>query len=367
VLKALASVDVRNAEAGDKRDLEMIMGAVGAAQGGAERLTERAVEQLRDRFVGEKARGWVGRLRSSATGSLDTAEAVLVGSKVASLLGHHLGHWEESKALWKEVVAGKERLQGADGEGMLSARVMLAMAMKETGEVIEARSMYEDVLHQEIQKFGQGSKQVLETQQNLASLLHNDLGEYEAALTLKEAVVKGETALHGVEAETTLRSRHSLANGYCALKRHGEARVEYEAVLEAQRKLLGRRNPLTLHTQDSLALLLYDELREREEAIVLMREVVEVRTTVLGAAHADTQDSVESLEEWEARKVKVDAMSTEERQRHEDKSCLALEKLDEDDEGCECDECGVEMPIGVMRLTCEFCECDLCEACVATR
>jgi hypothetical protein len=57
----------------------------------------------------------------------------------------------------------------------------------------------------------------------------------------------------------------------------------------------------------------------------------------------------------------------EERQRHEDKSCLALEKLDEEDEGCECDECGVEIPIGVVRLTCEFCECDLCEACVATR
>jgi hypothetical protein len=42
VLKALSKVDVRTAEAGDKKDLEMIMVAVDAAPGGAERLNATA-------------------------------------------------------------------------------------------------------------------------------------------------------------------------------------------------------------------------------------------------------------------------------------------------------------------------------------
>ena len=61
------------------------------------------------------------------------------------------------------------------------------------------------------------------TSYNLASLLSGELGDDEAALPLKEAVVAGFTKRYGPEAEFTLRSRNSLAVAYRRLKRHAEA------------------------------------------------------------------------------------------------------------------------------------------------
>ena len=67
---------------------------------------------------------------------------------------------------------------------------------------------------------------------------------------------------------------------------------------------------------------------------------------------------------WKVRLVTT-SLPTEielvERQSHEDKRCLQLEELDEDDN--ECDWCGEEILKGTMRLTCEFCDYDLCQAC----
>ena len=58
-IAALSSIDVRNSQAGDPLDLEMILNAVDATEGGAEALTKRAVEQLREKFVGGRhVAGW---------------------------------------------------------------------------------------------------------------------------------------------------------------------------------------------------------------------------------------------------------------------------------------------------------------------
>jgi tetratricopeptide (TPR) repeat protein len=361
VISVLSKVDVNLAE-GNKKDKQMIMGPIRASPGGAEGLNKTAVEQLRERFVGEKARAWVERLRS-ADGSLRTDEALVVGGKVAGLLGRDLGHWAESKALWLEVNVGFERLGGADGKGTLAARGQLAAAMTHTGEVPEARAVYEAVLPREIELFGAASEEVLTTMQNLANLLSYSMGDFAAALPLQEAAVKGGTALYGAEAETTLTCRNGLAVTYEYLKRFDEARAEYQAVLDAQRKLLGRRHPSCMFTQLNLADLLHNELGEQGEAITMLREVVEVRATVLGVAHELTQLSAQVLAGWEERKAQMEGMSDAERRSHEDKTCLQRKKLDHD--GCGCDGCGKPMAVGVMRLTCELCDYDLCESCAA--
>ena len=58
-------------------------------------------------------------------------------------------------------------------------------------------------------------------------------------------------------------------------------------------------------------------------------------------------------------------MYSERVKRHEDKRCLQLEELDDDDYECECNGCGEEILKGTMRLTCEGCSYmyDLCQAC----
>ena len=79
-------------------------------------------------------------------------------------------------------------------------------------------------------------------------------------------------------------ARGNIAVLYKKLGRHGEAREAYVAVLAGKKRMLGGRHPSAMQTQFNLALLLHDELGEREQGLALMREVVAVYFTVRGGA-----------------------------------------------------------------------------------
>ena len=66
---------------------------------------------------------------------------------------------------------GYEASQGADAAETLGARMGLAVAMKNTGDVAGARVMYEDLLPRRIAAEGEGSDGVLVLQGNLVALL----------------------------------------------------------------------------------------------------------------------------------------------------------------------------------------------------
>jgi hypothetical protein len=85
---------------------------------------------------------------------------------------------------------------------------------------------------------------------------------------------------------------------YRKLNHHDLARTEFQAVLEAQRKQLGKRNLSTLGTQYNLAVLMYDEFQECEAAVAMMREVAEIRATVLSPGHEDAKGAAETLARW---------------------------------------------------------------------
>jgi tetratricopeptide (TPR) repeat protein len=296
-MQALSKIDV-NAAHGNPKDSALILGGIRASPGGTEGLNETAVEQLREKFVAAIARAWVASLRC-ADGSLETAKAVAAGKAVAVLLGH-LGHWEEARDLRTQVTAGFERLEGPLAPNTMDAKTQLAYAMQETGQVSQARELYESVLEQQLATLGPESGAVLITQTNLAVLLGDKLNEWALSLPLREAVVTGRTKLNGPEAEQTLLVKSNLAVAYQNLGRHGEAKEAYVSVLAAQQKLLGERHPDSMRTQLNLAKLLHDELGEREEGLALLREVVAVRTTVLGGGHALTRKAADTLARWEA-------------------------------------------------------------------
>jgi hypothetical protein len=211
VIASLSNIDVRNAQAGDKRDLGMIMRSVDAAPGGPERLNERAVSLLREKFIAESAHGWVDSLRSAA-GELETEKAVEVGWSVGHLLGIELDRWEEAKEVLSQVAVGCERLFGANHENTLNAREQLALAMMSLDQVSEARAVYEEVLPRLIAMFGPHDESVLTAQGNLATLLKEKLDDYQTALPLEDVVVAGFAALYGNEAEETLMWRCNRAN-----------------------------------------------------------------------------------------------------------------------------------------------------------
>ena len=302
-IKALARVDVNKAQ-GHPKDKEMIMGGIAASPGGAEALNEAAVKQLRELFVGATARDFVDSQRSP-DGSLETEKAILAATCVAGLLGRQLGHWQDAKALWEEAVAGWERLRGPDSKAALVAKGQLAgdiiQSTNQVEDLLEARRVYEEVLEKLQRLLGPDHADVLVTKANLANLLRTKLPDYAAALQLEDAVVTGFTKLYGLEHARTLRSMTARATCYSLLGRHSEAKAGYETALEGQRAMpqLGPRHPVTIYTQENLARVLYTFLGEQEQALRLMREVLEVRTTVLGESHPDTERVARTLAGWE--------------------------------------------------------------------
>lgn len=275
------------------------MGGVDAAEGGAERLNALAVARLRDAFVVVSARELVAsRLSGDETGSLEGADALEAGRRVANLLGFELGRWEEARELYVAVADGCGVSHGADAEKTLRARSDLAVAVQMTGAVAEARAAYEELLPRMLAAEGEGSDGMLVLRQNLAGLL-GESGDWAAARPLYEAAVAGRTSKHGAEDARTLSVRMNFAMALEMLGDVASARLEYNAVLAGQTAALGPRDPTTLNTQFNLARLLYQEHREREEGWAMMREVAAGFTTVLGLAHEWTKGAVQKVEQWE--------------------------------------------------------------------
>jgi hypothetical protein len=137
------------------------------------------------------------------------------------------------------------------------------------------------------------------TEGHLASLLRDGLEDCEGALALFDVVLSTKIKQGCDEYEIVLaRSNRAITLDH--LGRGTEARPEFEAVFAGRKRLLGPRHPHTMKTQDALAMLLHDQLGEKEEGLRLMREVVEVFQTVLGKEHKWTKNAKESLEAWES-------------------------------------------------------------------
>eukprot|EP01043_Picozoa_sp_COSAG02_P014858 COSAG02_NODE_620_length_19443_cov_91.259564_2_plen_1130_part_00 len=322
VIAALSTIDVEKSNAGDPHDRKMILGAVKASSGGAEALNERAVKQLRENFVGKEARDWIAELRSP-DGALRTGDALRAGCAVARLLGNHLGHWQESRRLWEDVVVGNTLLRGVDAELTLQAVGQLAVAMYRTGEKCPGYNLLRSVELRMVAKLGPGLHPlVLEVQANRAALAMDS----KASLSTWDMVVAGRSALLGSEAQPTLIARFNRAMTLKKLGQIIKAKAEYVAVLAVQTRLLGKRHPEVLVVQHALAVLLYEKLEESEEGLRLMREVVQVRGTVLGDAHPDARRSAMVLARWEAKKEAEKKRAAQETARVVDQTTRAAEQ-----------------------------------------
>ena len=193
-------------------------------------------------------------------------------------------------------------------------------------QIAEVKVGYEALLPRMVATFGAADEAVFEAKQNFASLLAEKMGWYGAALEQYDAVVAGRTELYMRDGELTLQSRSNRAKTLRRLGRHDEAMEDSQAVLAAQRTLLGPRHMDVMRSQAGVAQLLYDAERQitgskyssclGSEAIAMMREVVEVRTTVVGAADPRTKQALGQLRDWE-REAEKRAAVADDRVRRE--------------------------------------------------
>ena len=310
VLQAFSKIEIEQAKATVAEEQKMILAEVNEqfddeqgvghfknVDGGPEGLNTLVSAELRDKWVIGSAWALVA-MQTGQDGELETAEALEVGRKVASLMGIQFGKWTEAKTLWALVADGSDKLSGSNSRNTLQARGQLAQAMRYLNEPSESRALFEDVLQRQKSHLDKNDETSLITRQNFANLLRGCLHDFAAARELEEQVVAGFTKLHGPEHDRTLTARGNYALTLDMEGRYNDAKREYEAVLRAQRHRYGSRHPHVLHTQYNLALLLHNRLGDARGGRQLLQEVLRAGETVLGAGHPQTKRAARTLALW---------------------------------------------------------------------
>ncbi|WP_026928603.1 tetratricopeptide repeat protein [Glycomyces tenuis] len=160
---------------------------------------------------------------------------------------------------------------GANDQETLVTRRELARWIGESGDPERAIRELGEVLAEQRRTLPEGDPQILITRKYRARWL-GEVGEYERVITEFQAIVKMLEAEHGERHELPLEHRFKLIQWMRKAGRRRQALIEFERLLEDQRKA---GHPATLSTRRHLAVLhgdLGDHERSLEELEQLLRE-----------------------------------------------------------------------------------------------
>ncbi|TVQ35753.1 MAG: hypothetical protein EA370_09030 [Wenzhouxiangella sp.] len=248
------------------------------------------------------------------------------------------GIFEQAAAHFLRAWREREALLGPEHPESLASGRRYTAAIREGGEVHEARELGELLLTTSRAALGSRHRETLKQMDSLANTLISLGGEREQAYALLTEALAGLREVEGERHPRTLSASHNLAVGLFGTERSDEAVALFERVLAARIEVLGEQHPDTLTSINAMALaryfggdveaaielmqqaisistatrgrdhpstLLYQwnlasmflEQGDSAQAIGLTREVYERRLALLGAAHADTQYAATTLAE----------------------------------------------------------------------
>jgi hypothetical protein len=137
LLDAFATIDVRDAQAANPEDKEMVMGAISRLPGGPSELNSVAMGQMRD-WVRLKVRAMVSaRREGGGSGGLVREQGALGEVQQLARLLAGMGEVAEARRLYEEVIAGETEQLGASHTGTLTTKCNLAGLLGDMGELAE--------------------------------------------------------------------------------------------------------------------------------------------------------------------------------------------------------------------------------------
>jgi CRP-like cAMP-binding protein/tetratricopeptide (TPR) repeat protein len=249
--------------------------AVGAA--GAEALLSggrlAAAEKLAQ--VSVAAAAWISRD--------DPAAMTARGSLARTLVRR--GRCSEAESLYRDLLADRIRVQGADQLDTLATQHDLAAAIFLQGRYGEAERLYRRLLDDDVRLLGPEHRRTLSVRHNLARTTGRQ-GRCVEAEDLCRQVLDDQRRLLGEDHPDALATQHSLARITGMSGRYAEAERMYRQVLDQRRQVLGPDHPDTLSTRHRLARMigLQGRYAEAEEQC---REILADRHRLLGEDHPD--------------------------------------------------------------------------------
>ena len=299
---AFAGIDSSKASAGSDIDRQKIAEAVKASVG-FKALDGMIFARLRDWALGAKQAA-EAEARSAAGGALTTEKAVLTAAATAEQLSAQ-GRLEEEAALWLEVIAFHEPLEGPTGEGTLRAKGSYASVLMTQGKLEEAERLYREVLmgcaaavQANVNK-DINLETLIKSAGNYAILLEKQ-GRLDEAERVYRDVVEMKTEAFGANHAETLSSKGGYADILRLQGKQDEAERLYQEVIEAKTATLGANHADTLREKGNYAIVLENQ-GNMEEAERVYWEVIEGHTTTLtfkynlGAVLANAGDFARAL------------------------------------------------------------------------
>ncbi|CAK9049129.1 Kinesin light chain 4 (KLC 4) (Kinesin-like protein 8), partial [Durusdinium trenchii] len=284
VTKAVAAVDLANAECHSDKDRDMIVGYVATLPGGFGDINRAVLNQVRS---------W---LRKSAVELARTRGVNLIKYNVGRLL-RDMGEYDAALAQFQEVEALFTEQLGEEDPAVLATRHEIARVLQSKGEYDAALAQFEDVLLVlRKQQLAENHPDVLTTRSMIADVLHFK-GEYDAALAQFEELLALRKQQLGENHPDVLNTRFAIAqvlqskgeyDAALAQFEEGEydtALAQFEDILLVQRKQqLAENHPDVLTTRSMIAAVLHFK-GEYDAALAQFEEVLAVEAQQLGENH----------------------------------------------------------------------------------
>jgi serine/threonine-protein kinase len=202
---------------------------------------------------------------------------------------YHRGDYEGAADMFKRVWEDRRRTRGEDHPLTLMAGSNAAVLIYRLDRAAEADAMLGPLIDRQRRVLGETHVRTINAIQNRAAVL-NDLGRHDECLALAREAVELRTRAQGPEHRETLAAKRYLGGNLRDAKRFDESIQVLRETLDVQRRTLGQDHGETLDTMRYLAVSLNARGgdAERDEAISLMRHVVDTTVAKLGPSHPTT-------------------------------------------------------------------------------
>ncbi|EXM06068.1 hypothetical protein NOF04DRAFT_17552 [Fusarium oxysporum II5] len=231
-------------------------------------------------------------------------ETLVTASDLAGSLSN-LGHFEESERLQRGVIETLKHLYGDEHEQTLDAMANLSVFLNKQEKNDEALVLDRHIFEVKKRTLGAEHISTIRAMDNLAVSLGDEEGE-----EMHRQALERKIKIFGEEHPNTLYSKANLAMTLFNKGAHSEAEDLQVEALEASKRILGKEHPDTLRVMNDLGStwLLFGQmfLNERHlypdvdmlgDAKRILEECLGLRAKLLGADHADTNNTRQELEE----------------------------------------------------------------------
>ena len=161
------------------------------------------------------------------------------------------------------------------------------------GDYIKEKNSYQELYDLFKRELGEKHSNTLSALNNLANS-YSDLGDYNVALVMRNAVYNGRKEILGENHPYTLSALHDLACSYSDLGDYSKALEIGKVVYNARKEILDAKHPDTLSSLNDLSCL-YSNLGDYDKALETGNAAYNGRKEILGENHPDTLTALHNL------------------------------------------------------------------------